>query len=140
MVTKGKMKLKAPTSVRQPSPRKRGAFEESFLEKVSNQAIYIGSAEHKIIKGYAGDLNPRGDAEKCPPGFSGTENQRQKVEAALRDAIRKGQVSSCVEGGFPRFVWCDSLGDGLIYEARLTNRDKGEYKGYPRSDLQTIPQ
>lgn len=82
------MRLKAPTNVRQPSPRKRGVFEKSFLEKASSQAVYIGSAEHKTIKGYAGDLNPRGDAEKCPPGFSGTEKQRQEVEAALRDAIR----------------------------------------------------
>lgn len=140
MVTNGRQKIKAPTSVRQPAPRTRGHFAPSFLEELSARVVYVGSGEHKTIKGYAGDLNPRGDAEKCPPGFSGTEEQRKIVEESLQDAIKKGQVSSYLENGFPRFVWCNSLGDNLVYEARLTNRVKGEYKGYPRSDMQKIPQ
>ena len=33
------------------------------------------------------------------------------------------------EGSFPQYVWCRH--EGVFYEARLTNKGKGEYKGYP---------
>lgn len=34
-----------------------------------------------------------------------------------------------MEGEFPRYVWYQDA--GIVYEARLTNKELGEYKGYP---------
>ena len=59
-------------------------------------------------------------------------NSRCRLTRALRQAIRDGQVGEQWEGEFPRYVWCRI--DGTICEARLTNRGKGEYKGYPLED------
>ena len=64
----------------------------------------------------------------------------QKVLAHLREAIKNGFISESFEGNFPRFVWSNAFGDGIIYEARLTNKELGIYKGYPRSDLTSIPE
>lgn len=32
------------------------------------------------------------------------------------------------EGRYPRYVW--SKIDGIVYEARLVNREQGQYKGW----------
>ena len=47
----------------------------------------------------------------------------------LKKAIIKGVVGAPWEGKFPRYAW---FKDGeTVYEARLVNRQAGEYKGYP---------
>lgn len=43
--------------------------------------------------------------------------------------MRSGAVGAPWEGDFPRYVWRRE-GD-VVYEARLINREIGEYKGYP---------
>jgi len=50
----------------------------------------------------------------------------------LRDAIRMGAVSANFEGSFPRYAWFKN--EGVVYEARLINRELGQYKGYPLND------
>jgi hypothetical protein len=55
--------------------------------------------------------------------------KQTQVTKWLKKAIRKGSVSAHWEGGFPRYVWHRE--DGTVYEARLVNQGKGEYKGYP---------
>jgi hypothetical protein len=47
----------------------------------------------------------------------------------LREAIRCGAVSAHFEGEYPRYAWFRD--DDVVYEARLVNRGKGTYKGYP---------
>ena len=54
---------------------------------------------------------------------------QEMVTDWLRDSIRRGNVSALQDGDFPRYAW-HREGD-TVYEARLVNRELGEYKGYP---------
>lgn len=82
------------------------------------QATYTGSPEHKIP-------HARSDATRCPAVLEGD------LTNWLKQAIIAGKVGGLVEAGFPRYVWYQD-GD-RIFEGRLTNQMKGEYKGYPIS-------
>ncbi len=55
----------------------------------------------------------------------------------LNEAIRRGQVSAAFDGQFPRYVWTRPNGEDVWYEARLTNQELGQYKGYPLDAGQT---
>ena len=55
--------------------------------------------------------------------------QQELVQSWLRDALRRGDCGGLWEGRFPRYIWRKS--GEQAYEARLTNRGTGEYKGYP---------
>jgi hypothetical protein len=47
----------------------------------------------------------------------------------LREGILHEQVGAPWEGDFPRYVWVNN--EKGCFEARLTNREAGYYKGYP---------
>ena len=86
----------------------------------------MGSPEHKDTPSFAGRPKPRSDASICGRALA---RDRVLVETWLRMALRRGAVSGHWEGRFPRYVWYK---DGtVVYEARLVNRELGEYKGYP---------
>ena len=99
------------------------------LTEVASHAVFVGSPEHKSTPSFAGQATPRSDASMCDPALKG---QQRKLTCALRKAILNGQIGELWEGEFPRYVWCRV--DGTICEARLSNRAKGEYKGYPLED------
>lgn len=48
-------------------------------------------------------------------------------------ALDKGLYSEEFDGNYPRYVWWKRIHDNEIqyFEARITNREIGEYKGYP---------
>lgn len=96
------------------------------MEAAANAATYIGSPEHKDTPSFAGQPRPRADASICDRTLG-----QNLVEGWLKDALRKGSISSFREGRFPRYVWFKD-GD-QVYEGRLVNRELGEYKGYPLS-------
>lgn len=126
---------------RVPNPRRRLRKIVPKLEEISRCVSYQGSPDHKTAQYYNNELpRPRADAEKCPPNLCHSKEEYQKIVALLREAIKNGFVSDAFEGNFPRFVWSNALGDGIVYEARLTNKEQGIYKGYPRSDLTSIPE
>jgi hypothetical protein len=52
----------------------------------------------------------------------------------LRTAIERGAIGGIREGGFPRYAWYKE--GGIVYEARLVNRELGEYKGYPLNETE----
>ncbi|MGD0775388.1 MAG: hypothetical protein ABSC05_21440 [Candidatus Solibacter sp.] len=82
-------------------------------------ATYTGSPEHKVP-------HARSDATRCPPDL---EAAQENLTTWLRQAIRVGNIGGLMEAGFPRYVW---YRDGhRVFEGRLTNQIKGEYKGYP---------
>jgi hypothetical protein len=96
------------------------------LAELASRARYVGSPEHKSAPSYAGPPKPRGDASCCDQSL----NQDQlRVNCWLKKALRRGAVGAPWEGDFPRYVW-HRQGE-VVYEARLTNRVAGEYKGYP---------
>lgn len=96
------------------------------LEAIARQVRYVGSVEHKDAPSEAGWPRPREDASKCSLALS---RDFGPLTVALRNAIRSGSVGHPWEARFPRYVWAEL--EGVVFEARLVNRDVGEYKGYP---------
>jgi hypothetical protein len=89
---------------------------------------YTGSPYHRSPGSKAGPIASRaGLASRCPPNWTNLEATR-----VLRQAIIEGRVSMIWEHGYPRHVW--HLDGDVLYEARLTNSENGEYHGYPLED------
>lgn len=108
------------------------------LKAVSKYATYVGSPEHKNVPSYAGPPRLRADASCCPPELG---MEPANVTAWLRTAICKGFTGGPWEGRspeFPRYVWYKH--NDTVYEGRLVNSGRGEYKGYPleRSEWPSI--
>ncbi len=99
--------------------------------QVAEQANYTGSAEHKDYPSPAGNPNLRSDASPCDPRYTDLE----QISPVIREAIRRRCTSSIFEGVFPKYAW--GWLDGKLYEARLTNRTQGHYKGYPLDETET---
>lgn len=117
--------MKSPGRKR-PLRREITVPEDVDLSALSERLSYVGSPEHKSTRSFAGHPRPRADASICDPKLANSQNQ---VTQWLRDAVRLGNVSTIWEGDFPRYVWHEL--DGNPYEARLVNREQGQYKGYP---------
>jgi hypothetical protein len=116
--------LRAPKR-RRPLLRRAGhAPADIDVAAVAAKVRYVGSPEHKDFPSFAGQPRPRADAAICDQRL-----QQEEVGAWLRSAIERGAFSDYWEGGFPRYVWYKD-GD-TVYEARLVNRESGEYKGWP---------
>ena len=60
---------------------------------------------------------------------SGIVSCRDAAEL-LKLGIRRGMVSEQQRGDWPQNVWAVDA-DGIVYEAQLSNRERGEYHGYP---------
>jgi hypothetical protein len=99
------------------------------LARIARRVSYVGSPEHKDHPSFAGRPRPRADASLCDPALA---HRLPDLTRWLRAAIRKGNVGAPWEGDFPRYAW-HRQGDAY-FEARLVNREKGEYKGYPLAD------
>ena len=98
---------------------------EIDLDRLVDHVVYEGSAEHKDIPSFAGQPRLRADASCCPRNVT----DREMVSEWLRSAIRRGAVGSPWESEFPRYVWY--MHGDTVFEARLVNRERGSYKGYP---------
>lgn len=77
-------------------------------------------------------MQGRSDATKCPTHLKDPD----VLTAWLAQALRRGNVSEAFDGEYPRYVWAKPEGEDCWYEARLTNAELGEYKGYPLDDEQ----
>lgn len=102
-------------------------ISSDVLAACAAQVRYVGSPEHKTFPTFAGRMQARSDATKCPTHLRDPD----VISGWLADAIRQGNVSAAFDGGFPRYVWALPQGESSWYEARLTNQELGEYKGYP---------
>ncbi len=96
------------------------------LDKAAKNIRYVGSPEHKATPSFAGSPRPRRDASICDSRFM---TMQDELTQWLKQAFGCQAVSDFCEGTFPRYAWYKD-GD-TVYEARLTNRGAGEYKGYP---------
>ncbi|HET6384766.1 MAG TPA: hypothetical protein VFJ58_15345 [Armatimonadota bacterium] len=120
--------MKAPKRHRPLTRRLLGPLIEYNLDELSQRVAYVGSPEHKDTKSFAGVPRPRGDATICDRSFL---NRLPELQEWLRKAVRCGAIGTPWEGDFPRYAWYKD-GD-TVYEARLVNRTKGEYKGWALS-------
>jgi hypothetical protein len=114
--------------------------QEFFLPRLKRAAAiveYRSSPYHRVTGASMGGP-PAGrrwpHASKCPP-----EWDRQSATRALREAIRAVRVSADWDEGsnFPKFIW--HLEEETLYEARLSNRELGEYHAYPLEDRDEWP-
>ncbi|MFT4187222.1 MAG: hypothetical protein QM621_01415 [Aeromicrobium sp.] len=111
-------------------PQKRAVAQDvssDVLARCAAWARYVGSPEHKTFPSFAGPAQARSDATKCPTHIDNQEH----VTSWLREAILAGNVSAAFDDDFPRYVWAHPEDGGAWFEARLTNKSLGEYKGYP---------
>ena len=95
------------------------------MEALAERVTYIGSSEHKTGPSFAGRARPRADATKCDPALN---DQSGEIQRWLRKAFELRCFGAPWEGDFPRYAWC-KVGD-MVYEARLVNRELGQYKGW----------
>ena len=109
---------------REPSAPPQGVDVGS----AASQATYIGSPEHKVGTSGGVGAHLRSDASVCPSDL----HDLDQLTSWLRDGIRTGRCGGVWEAGFPRYVWVER--EGQWFEGRLTNRELGEYKGYPLAE------
>jgi hypothetical protein len=100
------------------------------LAALAREVRYVGSPEHKSYLSFAGAPKLRADASKCDPRLADAD----ELTSWVRAGIDAGRVGPPWEGRFPRYVWREV--EGVVYEARLVNRESGEYKGYPLEDFE----
>lgn len=98
---------------------------------ITERVSYVGSSGHKETPSFAGQPRPRADASICDRALS---EDRERVTEWLRQAIERGAVGGVREGDFPRYAWYKE--GSIVYEARLVNRELGEYKGYPLNETE----
>lgn len=95
------------------------------LGDVAAEATYIPYAAHKVH--FSSGVAPRlrSDATPCP-----TDITAEQARTWLRQAIAAGDVGGSWLGKpYPRLVW--RRVDDVVFEARLSNQESGEYHGYP---------
>ena len=116
---------------RQPSPVRRAKVlmqdpPEQALLDAAEAARYVSSPYHRRPSSPMGTpiRRPYPHSSTCPTSWDLTGATR-----ALKEAIRTGCVSAEWRAAFPRFAW---YVDGeILYEAVLSNQDRGEYHAYP---------
>jgi len=70
----------------------------------------------------------------CDPNFA---NSQRELTEWLREAIQERRFGGLWENGDPRYAWTRK--HDIVFEARLINSGSGEYKGYPLSARDGIP-
>lgn len=104
------------------------------LEEAAHRAVYEGSPYHR---------NPKAGRIPASRRYPAASKCDQKwtldlATKALQEAIRAGLVSDDWRGDFPRYAWYQ---DGLVlYEAVLSNQERGSYHGYPLNGKEEWPQ
>lgn len=92
---------------------------------IASRVSYQGSAEHKDYLSAAGPAKLRTDASACPRDLK----DEDLLTEWLREAVLARHVGPPWEGDFPRYAWVRR--EERCFEARLSNREAGTYKGYP---------
>lgn len=114
---------------RQLKPRRLATWPPGVPspDAVAAKVRYVGSAEHKDHPSPAGAPALRKDASPCDPRYKTFD----EPDRALKQAV-EGRQTSEFQGQFPKYVW--GFLDGQLYEARLVNHERGEYKAYPLAE------
>jgi|HubBroStandDraft_6_1064221.scaffolds.fasta_scaffold57113_2 hypothetical protein len=118
--------MRRPTRGRRPGKILMENPSQEELLRAAEAARYVSSPYHRPPRSPMGPAlhRPFPHASKCPTSWDLTGATR-----ALKEAIRTGCVSAEWRAAFPRFAW---YVDGeILYEAVLSNQDRGEYHAYP---------
>lgn len=108
--------------------------------ELARRVRYIASGEHKNHPPPTGlprelwTMSLKSDKSKCDK-FSA--DGWGTLQQALHDAIVACCVSDDFDGQFPKRVW--AYVNGVLHEARLSNRDQGVYHGFPLEYPEQFP-
>jgi hypothetical protein len=139
-----------------PTPKKLTSAIERLTEEqlgtLAGSASYVGSGHHKDVPFMDVVPHPREgslhietaeaegidnpDCTLCPRKWA----RRGKLATELlRDAIRRGQVSSdAAPAKLPKRVWVRDPEDAeIVYEAKLLSHPHDGYKAYPLTSRQS---
>ena len=106
-----------------------GTISKGSLEQMAQDARYRPSPYHKSDPAAWGLSRPVPRPDKTVCDGAGITCCRDAVEL-LKSGIRRGMVSEQQRGDWPQNVWAVDA-EGIIYEAQLSNRERGEDHGYP---------
>lgn len=111
---------------RKASIAEAGAHSREALEQMAADARYASSSYHRAVPDGGSAPMPRPDKTIC----SWRDGRYPDALKLLRTGFRRGMVSTNKQGAWPRNVWAVDC-DGTAYEAQLSNREVGQYHGYP---------
>jgi len=117
-----------------PNAKRKIAADTELGQKILQKGpLYVGNAAHK--------RNP-GDFNLSPPCCpSSLKNlcddadifTRKSAQHLLEEGLRRGLVGQHLENGWPKTIW--AVSDKQVpLEARLDQRDRGTYHGFPMSE------
>jgi hypothetical protein len=110
-------------------PRKSdrlGSDAKVDLTVITEKVTYVPSPEHKDYLTVAGPGMLRSDASACPRGLDFDE-----VVEWLRDAVRRGDVSADLKGGFATL--CMGAGPRTGLRGAVEQLRSGRLQGLPHS-------
>ena len=128
--------------MRRPNQRTFQQSPSDYLEVLAEQAVYIGSKEHKERRWWGGLPRARQlsgsrvgrrrkqDTTICPLI---DETDRDRATQWVRAAIRAGQCRFLEsDQHFPKKIWYEA--DGRVWMGLRVNDGLGQYKGWPISE------
>jgi len=111
---------------RRPPPKAiRQTEDPSYWLWLGSRVWYGGSIYHKRHASWLGGARPRADASICPAEIS-----REIADVWLKQGARNGWISDLRSGDFPTYIWYRTE-DGKFFTAKITEKESGEYHGYP---------
>jgi hypothetical protein len=98
------------------------------LDSLAQRVTYTGNAKHKKTPWFGGAPRPDTQGTLCPNEL---HDQQVNITAWLREAVLKGAIDHRYAGGdgFPQHIWY--MDGATMYEAKLDDRYRGTYHGYP---------
>ena len=99
-------------------------------------ASYAASGEHKDYPSPDGSWVRAHHADKAKCAHF-ARREWARLQESLREAIAAGCVDEEFRGDFPTRVW--AYVNGVLHEARLSNRSTGEYHGFPLEYPEQMP-
>lgn len=134
------MPLKRPSGIPRRGKNQReykldGNATQDRLDAIAKRVTFVASPYH-IRRSHKADTRRRGynSASICEVDWSDGEKT-----GCLRSGIRLGNVSEAPAGEFPKHVWYPDPKTGRIFQATCTNRQTGEYHGYPLDEHEEGP-
>ena len=103
------------------------------MDRLLDEAVYVGSAHHKRAPadyGFHPPTNPRPNKSLCDSRRDGGRIvKRDEAKHLFREGVKRGMIGRLGGDGFPKYVWAVDDFEGRVYEAKLGQGSRN-YHGY----------
>jgi len=103
------------------NPKRRIAPKDGtdpqVLDRLAAEAVHTGCAHHKSRPADYGFHPPTNPRPNKPPCDGSRVVRRAEATARFQAGIRRGMISTCCQGGLPKYVWAVDEND-RVYEAK----------------------